>query len=378
MKKNLFLSLLLAFCAVAFLIGCTRAIRPEDLAVKTPQISQRYIVIERPKLKHFNPTTGKRDIPIKEPVNTPAPEKSAAPEESAPAVILPEDEKTASFEQLWFVSRQWEVGSYATLVRRARLELNRRGTDVLEQVIAQFPVEEEKERRAFAEYFGSLGEKAIQPLTALLETKHKFDALSLIAALNLKGAIPALQAKKEDTEMGAPICRVLAMLGDKSVIPALKAQYETGGEPLKLRVLGALKSLGDPDLAVFFIQQLDHEFVSIRRASLNCLVALGTQVLPVLAESIEKAGVTQKRCLLEAIGMLKTRECVIVLMQHCSVSASSDWRVRFSALRALQSCKLTDEDKSTLRTLLSEETSVYCRREITRMLTEEIQWMNNP
>lgn len=316
------------------------------------------------------PVTGKRDVPIKQPVAaTPPP----APEAER-KVELPKDITTATFSQLWFVSRQWEVGSYKDIVRAARVEINRRGKVVLPDVLAELPVEGGLEQRAFIEYFESLGDFAAEPLVALLDTEHKGDSLSIIVALQLKAAIPGLRAKNTDDDFGRVVCRVLATLGDKTAIPALLQQYEGASEQLKLRILIALKGMLEPSLLPFFINECGNELVSIRRLAENCILAIGAPALPELLVALPGSDIQKYRCLLEVIGMIGTTECSLVLLGKTDKVATPDWRIRFTALRSLQSCKLAEEDKKLLAARMIHEDVIFCRREYSRLLTEEIEW----
>ncbi|GAB4149783.1 MAG: hypothetical protein Kow00107_00070 [Planctomycetota bacterium] len=312
---------------------------------------------------------------------TAEPQKTKAPqqEKDDPSLGLPKDLKTATFEQLWYAAIQWEVGSFREAVLASREELARRGTEVLEQVKFQLPYKEGLEQRAFVEYFKSLGENARAPLAELLSHEDenvRVCAIEIIRLINLKSALPDLQKLLNDEKLGFHVARVCASLGDKSCIPVLRKKYDEGDEPTKLRVLGSLRGLKEPSLAPFFCDQCASELVSIRRLAQNCLVEIGKPALTAVLASYESAPTTAQRCLLEAIGRIGEPECIAVLISKCDTKKAPDWKIRFSALLALQACagKLTEENRKDLMNLYSKEKNEQCRREYSRLLSEELEW----
>ncbi|MDZ7815574.1 MAG: hypothetical protein U5N86_06115 [Planctomycetota bacterium] len=80
---------------------------------------------------------------------------------------------TEDFDQLWFVASQWGVGSYQEVVRSARAEICRRGTDTVDFVLAKLPYEGGMQFRTLTMYFKALGDDASAPLRKLLQSGDK-------------------------------------------------------------------------------------------------------------------------------------------------------------------------------------------------------------
>ena len=318
------------------------------------------------------------------PVPSASPGKTVPPASGGEAerkVELPDDVTAASFDQLWFVSRQWQVGSYIEIVARARAELRRRGKSVLADVMKQFPIDGGLEQRAFVDYFRSLGDDAVEPLLSLVASKDarkRLDALSLIHALHLKAAVPALKKYERDPDIGAPLRRVLAYLGDRSVAPLLIEDYRKASGLLAMRVLSALQALKDPALVPFFTEECGAVPVTLRRLAQNSLVAIGEPAVPGIVKALPGSPPLRYRTLLEALGRIGSPQAVVLLVGETDPRVNPDWRIRFSAIRALQFCKLDDARKKTLRARLAAEPNVFCRRELARLLQEEIRWKEPP
>jgi HEAT repeat protein len=294
---------------------------------------------------------------------------------------LPKDLTTATFMQLWYAAVKWEVGSYRDAVLNARKEIARRGLSVLNDVKAELPYTEGLAQRAFEEYFKALGEDAHAPLAELLFHENyeiRTCAIGLISLIRLTSAIPDLHKLLKDEKLGFTVARVCAGLGDKSVTPVLRRKYEEGDEKDKLRVLGSLFALKDPDLAPFFCQECGAGLVSIRRLAQNCLVQIGKPALTAIMVNLETGNITATRCLLEALGRIGEPECIGLLIEKCNATVSSNWHIRFSSLLALQACKgkLTEAHRKTLMSLYKVETNEQCRREYSRLLSEELEWKN--
>ena len=362
MNKTAFI-LLLVSCLTA--AGCANTYRPEDIALIAPK--------------------GASESNIERVRKTPAP--SQAVEERK--VELPEDVSTATFEQLWFVSCQWQVGTFMEVIKKARAELRRRGKGILPDVLGQMPYTSGLVQRAFVDYFRSLGDDAVAPICNLLDDeKKRGNALDLIYTLKLKEAIPALKTYMEspDKKFAAVVLRILAYLGDKSVSPKLIEQYREAPELSRLRILRSLQKLQDPSLAGFFIEECGDEFVSIRRLAQNCLVTLGGSAAKAIIRTISSVKRQQHyRCLLEALGRIAAKEdtdalmrgnCIELFLQKADVVNEKQWPIRFSAIRALQLCKKTIsvKQRKLLSDIMASEKNLLCRRELARLLQEDIEW----
>ena len=301
-------------------------------------------------------------------------EKKAEEEETK--VELPEDITTATFDQLIFVAVQWEVGSFSAMVKRAKAELRRRGKAVLPDIIKSLPYSGGLAARAYDDYFKSLGDDALEPLSKLLTSSDKKivkNAIDTIYNIRFKPAIPALRKLLNDETFGVTTSRVLAFLGDKEVIPVLVEEYRTAEELSKLSILRALMSLKEVKLAPFYIVECGNKMISVRRLAQNALVSLKKPVVPTIVASLKSPDVFRHRNLLEALGRIGEPECVVLLIEELR---SPDWRYRFSAARALGYCKktLTDVHKAGIKKIYEVEKDEVCRRELTRLLTEELPW----
>ena len=302
--------------------------------------------------------------------------KKEAEKEEERKVELPDDITTATFDQLIYVAVQWEVGSYIEIVRKAKAELRRRGKAVLPDIIKSMPYSGGLAARAYDDYFKSLGEDALQPLSELLASKNDkvvSNAIDIIYSIRFKAAIPHLRKLLKSETFGVKCSRILAYLGDKEVIPTLTAEYRTAEELSKLSILRALMALKEIKLAPFYINECGNKMVSIRRLAQNALVSLKKEAVPTLVASLKSPDVFRHRNILETLGRIGEPECIVLLIEELK---SPDWRYRFSATRALGYCKktLTEEHKANIKKCYDVEKDEVCRRELTRLLTEELPW----
>ena len=233
--------------------------------------------------------------------------------------------------------------------------------------------------RAFTGYFKAIGQDAHAPLTMLLETgddKMRTDVMIIILEIKLTSAIPSIRALTKDEKLGFFAARICAMLGDKEVVPELKAMFEGASEPRRIQIIGSLSGQKDTALAPFYCLACGDDFVSVRRSAQNALVATGKGSMTDIIAFLDDGNTVRTRMLLEALGRLGGPDCVLLLMSRLDPATNGDWRIRFSAITALQKCKadLSDSDKSKLRAAIKTETNEQCRREYSRLLSEELEW----
>ncbi|MFA4987240.1 MAG: hypothetical protein WC712_11695 [Candidatus Brocadiia bacterium] len=140
------------------------------------------------------------------------------------------------------------------------------------------------------------------------------------------------------------VARVSAYLGDKDVIPQLMAMIgNSEKEREKLQILSALSALKAESLAPFFIETCGAELISIRYISGRALAALGDFGLKAIVDAKpETLPIQQRRQLLEVVGWINTPAAVEVLKAWCN---APEWQVRFTVYRAFQYIQAADKAK---------------------------------
>ncbi len=297
----------------------------------------------------------------------------APSEESPMKVELPEDITTASFKQLWFVARQWAVGSYQEMVTKARNELARRGLAIIDDVMAEFPLDDSLEIEVFAAYFGALRADGVKPLATLFTKTDelKIQALQVISWIKLKEALPEMGVLLNDpNERIARYAAIqMAMLGDKSVVPILLARYNDPqtAETAKRAIIDALINVDDPELIPFYILACGDKSVIIRRIAQNALVGLGDKATVQIANAAKVAMLQHKRCLIESLGRIASAQSQISLETYLS---SEDWRIRLTTIiaygHAADAKKLVLEFAARLKDMERTETHPVCKSALAR------------
>jgi HEAT repeat protein len=211
------------------------------------------------------------------------------------------------------------------------------GEKAVPRLLEKLTTQSARDKWTLIRVFGKIGEPAVMPVIARLESEDKEETKLAIRVLgeikDNRAVIPLIGLlSRDDYNIRGHCCESLGNIGDTTAFNDVSPRMEDSVEVVRKSAAVALGKMKDHRAVPHLVRGLSDPHFSVRMSSANSLIQMGEPAVKPLLFLLDHSAPPTLHLAIESLGKLKEKTAVSPLLDKLK---DHDWATRAFAVEAL-------------------------------------------